>query len=208
MENQISAVLKVVRDSGSREVFRSSDAKIVCIGRDPKVEICISDDPYVQPFHVQLQVNPPECSFMVMTGQPAVCLNGQLATQAILKSGDRITVGKTQFEFCSQNSRTNRTDTDFQSTLYAETLDGAANGIVHNYLTSQGPPTAPPGYRMGRCLGQGGMGVVYEATHLEDPNDFGYRSATCSSVPSRLEVLSVCPVAANISEKRRRNLLR
>lgn len=166
--------VKVGNGASAGQIFQAASAARMHIGSGFDVEIRIADDPLVTSRHVQLDFDPPECRIQVLDDQPKVSFNRQMIRQATLIAGDCLVVGRTSFQIISTGTVDDSADTgEYGRILFSEsggdsTMELAV--ISDQTAASTNPKSvqivAPPGYEIVRCIGRGGMGVVFEVMNL------------------------------------------
>ena len=137
--------------SGSRFEFRDHDAFLV--GRSPEVQFRLPlRDKTLSRVHFLVEVNPPSCRLMDMASTNGVRVNGKRVHLADLQHGDQIQAGGTVLDFAVE-------DDDQTAALVAPSPIRPTAEVEE---TRDSPEAlVPPGYRIERTLGEGGMGVVY-----------------------------------------------
>ena len=166
--------VKVGSGASSGQIFQAASVARMHIGTDSDAEIRIVDDPLIASRHVQLDFAPPECRVQVLSGQPKVRLNRRMITQATLKPGDRLIVGRTSFDLISTGTVDDGADTrDYGKTVVVDSKHESTTDLTHTpdplspaASAASIQTMAPPGYQIIRCIGRGGMGVVFEVMNL------------------------------------------
>jgi serine/threonine-protein kinase len=163
-------VLTVIAGPLSGQTHRLEGHSTFLIGSRPAgVQLSIRGDPYISGTHCLIEVNPPLARLVDLRSKNGTFLNGERVGEAVLRHGDRITVGTTTLLV------------EFPGDLSQQTADGPV-------ATDARTDPLLPGYVVLREAGRGGMGIVYQARRLAD-EQFVAVKAVLPAVHPRPETL-------------------
>ena len=130
------------------------------VGRVADAHLRLShDDPCFSRRHFVLEVNPPRCRLMDFKSRNGTEVNGRRVDVAEIRDGDVIKAGHTVF----------RVSITGPAPEPAPARDEYPTGPgTWDWVPVEDKPAAIGGYEIGRVLGRGGMGVVYEARRIAD----------------------------------------
>lgn len=134
------------------------------IGRGANADLSLPHDLTVSVDHCRVDVTEHGCVVQDLGGRHGTVVNGRSSTRALLQSGDTIGVGMSLLRLTISSER------DYEPTLIRR-ASWSAGGATVAVLAGSAASTHLldiPGYSIRRKLGQGGMGVVYEATQARD----------------------------------------
>jgi serine/threonine-protein kinase len=164
-------ILDVIHGPYAGRSFSLAGHTTFTIGRQPGQHICLPDDPHLSRAHCLVEVNPPLARVVDLGSKTGTIVNGRSAAQAELRDGDEVRAGLTVF-------RVRVPGVHGFGTL---SLPEQRTTVAHN---SAGPPTIP-GYRLGRELGRGAMGVVYLAVQEAEGREVAVKTLLPAIPPSR-----------------------
>jgi serine/threonine-protein kinase len=157
-----SLILDVLHGPYAGRSFPLGGHATFTVGRQPGQHICLAEDPHLSRAHCLVEVNPPLARVVDLGSKTGTWVNGQKVPQAELRDGDEVRAGLTVF-------RVRVPGVGGFGTLPFS--DHRTPGSYH----LAGPP-AVPGYRVGRELGRGAMGVVYHAVREADGEEVAVKS--------------------------------
>ena len=164
-------ILDVIHGPYAGRSFPLAGHATFTIGRHPGQHICLGDDPHLSRTHCLVEVNPPLIRVVDLGSKTGTVVNGEKVPQANLRDGDEVRAGLTVFRVRIPSAD------GFGTLSFSESL-----GTTSYHLA--GPPTVP-GYRIGRELGRGGMGVVHLATREADGRELAVKSLLPAIPPTR-----------------------
>ena len=139
----MSAFRLVVEKGRSKgKVLRLKPTGEVVLGRDQKSSLVVQD-PQASRRHLRISAKLGEFVLEDLGSSNGTFVNGQRVTRAVLRPGDKVLLGETLVWFLEES-------------------EAEAAGERKGELTGR----EVGGYRVGRLLGRGGMGTVYEAVQL------------------------------------------
>jgi len=176
------------------QTFRFADHAAFLVGRSKDAHFRLPDkDPHISRFHLLVEVNPPLCRLRHMSATNPTKVNGAAVEEADLGDGDRIGLGATELTVRLVGSDAGSAFPTV--TLPHEAAPGppppdddrtktSAPISLGSSADAPSEPSAPPdpgapviaGYRVGDKLGEGGMGVVYRATHLASGDEVAVKT--------------------------------
>jgi eukaryotic-like serine/threonine-protein kinase len=134
------------------------------VGRSKRCHFRLSTkDKYFSRVHFMVEVNPPQCRVYDMGSTNGTHVNGTEVTLADLRHGDQIRAGHTILRVSLEGSPVASGRGSTSAALQAPTVAFPPPEAGAAPLAPQPSSLAIPGYVLGRQLGKGGMGVVYEA---------------------------------------------
>lgn len=150
------------------------------IGRSPAAGFALLHDLVVSPEHCCLEIDADSrCRVRDLGSRSGTHVNGRMVQSSELRSGDKLRIGMSDL-FVTVSSQAH-----FEATVIgtAAEFGSSATGLTMNNVAAGHHPGLLdiPGYAIHRKLGEGGMGVVYEATRLEH-ND---RVAIKTMIPNK-----------------------
>lgn len=133
------------------------------VGRHEQASVSVPYDLLAGERQCQIEVTESGCILKDLSGAAATQINGTPASRTLLNSGDCIRFGMTELQvtvdFFAEPPPTvlkRRSFASVESTVSGDTDPSQAIGA----------PLSVPGYQLIRKLGEGAMGVVYEAERL------------------------------------------
>ncbi len=153
---------------GKRFSFSAHDTFIV--GRSKHCHFRLQQDRFCSRVHFLVEINPPLCRVVDMGSNNGTFVNEQKITTAELKDGDKIRAGKSILRVLMHGDES---DSNFAAAASASApVDDTVTATELQLAGVEKPPTADlppvPGYQLIRKLGQGGMGVVFQALRRTD----------------------------------------
>ncbi len=144
-----TVVLKVIEGPYWGKSFALEGATQFTIGRSTKLQISLSEDPYISRHHCLVMVNPQSVRIADLGSKSGTFVNAERIRVADLKHGDLIQVGSTVLEVV------------LPSDDPAISLDSPSNWTVEP--AGLGALPSIPGFTIEREAGRGSMGAVYQA---------------------------------------------
>jgi hypothetical protein len=163
-------ILDIVHGPYAGRSFPLTGHATFTIGRQAGQHISLPDDGYLSRAHCLVEVNPPLMRVVDLGSKTGTIVNGQKVPQADLRDGDEVRAGLTVFRVRVPSARG-------EGTL---TLLSPNNSVA----PSAGPPIIP-GYRLGRELGRGAMGIVHLAIREADGTEVAVKSLLPAVPPTR-----------------------
>lgn len=145
-------VVEKGRDKGKVLVLK--DSQVFLIGRDIKTHLKLRDH-QASRRHLKITTRPGEALLEDLDSSNGTFVNGERVRSWKLAAGDKVLVGETLIFYLADESEDSVTETQTVDTL-------AATGPRKGELSAR----EVSGYRIGRLLGRGGMGTVYEAIQI------------------------------------------
>ncbi len=136
------------------------------IGRAPHAQLALLHDILASLEHCRIEIQPQGCLIRDLGSRQGTVLNGNSVTQSPLRSGDKIQVGMSRLAITISDALT-PTLAPTASVLRQQGAAGQANantGFPPLLRGGEGGFLDIPGYSITKKLGEGGMGIVYEAT--------------------------------------------
>ncbi len=173
----MNVVLRVTAGphEGRSYVFERHETFVV--GRSSTVQFPVPDDRFLSRDHFLIEFNPPLCYLKDMGSTNGTKLNGHRVDEARLKDGDIISAGKSAFQILVQDTwheiprircAVCKCDPPDDVSIAFDPKDTTIKWLCDVCRDHQRKyPKAPEGYWIERKIGDGGMGVVYKALHLE-----------------------------------------
>lgn len=130
------------------------------IGRGSHAQLSLPHDLAASVEHCRLEFTEHGCTVQDLGSRQGTLVNGTRAARSLVDSGDVIQVGLSTLSLSvatSDAAEATVLKRNAWNDPHATTLDGELKGVSSRLLDI-------PGYNLGRKLGEGGMGVVYEAT--------------------------------------------
>ncbi len=150
------------------------------VGRHEKAAVPVPYDLLAAEQQCQIEVTESGCVLQDLSSTTSTQINGVPAGRTLLQSGDRIRFGMTEIQVTA----------DFNAEPPPTVLKRGAHATIDPTASGPGTPSkaatqpfAVPGYRLLRKLGEGAMGVVYEAERL--------------STQERVALKTIIPVAGS-----------
>jgi tetratricopeptide (TPR) repeat protein len=140
-----SSRIRVLSGAGSTRVVELPAEGVVRIGSAPGCQV-ILESPDILPVHFFLKTSGGRAAVVVRDPAAAVRINGVVARQKLLASGDKIELA--------------------EAVLIYESQELAAAAKVSSADRDPLLGSVIAGYRIEDCLGRGAMGTVYRATQL------------------------------------------
>jgi hypothetical protein len=91
----MQVTLTVVAGPHSGRQFQFARLSTFLIGRAPESDFRLDDDPYVDPQHARIDVDPPYCRVTDLESKAGIKVNGKKLSAAELAEGDEVRVGQT-----------------------------------------------------------------------------------------------------------------
>ena len=153
----MKVILTVVEGPHQGARFEFQDHDTFLVGRSPDVQFRLPlKDKTLSRIHFLIEVNPPLCRIMDMASTNGLRINGKLLHLSDLQDGDLIDTGVTSLRLTLE-------DRDTTEVIQEGSTTSA-------WMTTPVMETCPvfPNYEIERTIGQGGMGVVYQALRGND----------------------------------------
>ena len=181
--------LRVIAGPQVGRFFTFEQHETFMIGRSEDSQFCLPRDRYFSRNHCLLEIAPPQCFLRDLGSTNGTFVNGLKVETAHLKNGDHIQGGETVLEvevtadvandFSAYSPNLNQTVTSIITVncLNCGILSKAEVSrpdAVHSYICDdcrgklRKNPQPIPNYEMIRVLGQGGMGTVMMARHVQN----------------------------------------
>jgi serine/threonine protein kinase len=125
------------------------------IGRDVLADVSLPHDLVLSPRHCEIEIGPASCRIQDLASRSGMVLNGESIDVADLHGGEVLRIGLSEMSL-----------TFVRPEVFARTLIGTNSDSSMDATTSGRSSHGLleiPGYSIRRRIGQGGMGVVYEA---------------------------------------------
>lgn len=155
--------IAIVSGPHQGEEFVFDALHTVVVGRADDVQWKLDRDPYFSRYHFRLEIQPPHCRLIDLDSRNGTLVNGERVKDLVLKQGDQIQCGSTNFAVEITQPRFGQE---------TETLDLPGTQQPNAIQTLEVPPEEAPhrvaDYELIQELGRGAMGVVYRA--LERPS--------------------------------------
>lgn len=144
--------LEVISGPHCGQKFEFSEVDRFLVGRGHKAHFRLADrDQYFSRSHFLVDLNPPQCQLYDLQSTNGTYVNGERVTECVLRDGDRISGG----------------DTEFLVKIIGDLDETLIKSPSPPMLVDQAP--APlPGYEWQELIGSGGMGEVYRAVRVAD----------------------------------------
>jgi serine/threonine-protein kinase len=127
------------------------------VGRSKRTSAALPHkDPYLSRYHFLIEINPPLCRVLDLESHNGMFVNGEKVPRADLLDGDILKAGHTAF----------RVGVEPDATLSSQVFELDGPTSMHSPPLESG--ALVPGFQLIRELGQGGMGIVYEAIREAD----------------------------------------
>ncbi len=146
-------VLSIVAGPHSGEEFKFQGHDTLMVGRAPDATWCLNKDPHFSRYHFRVEANPPVCRLIDLRSRNGTVVNGRRVTEAELHDGDVIKCGATRIAVKIKAASPQRITAG--KGLTEPRLAGAHEG---NFM-----PEHIAEFQITGKIGEGGMGVVYEA---------------------------------------------
>lgn len=168
-------ILDVIEGPHEGLKFEFREHASLLAGRAREAHLCLDGDPHFSRYHFRIEVKPPRGMLFDLDSRNGTFVNGKRVAEVLLQPGDIISGGKTKIRFTAVTA-------DPQATTAMLPESSSPSPAGPTVITSQdGSPAtsgAPSGfagalpqqidqYLLHEMLGQGGMGVVHRATHVE-----------------------------------------
>ncbi len=155
----MDVTLTIAAGPGKGKVFSFREHETFLVGRSKHCHFQLPPgDRYCSRIHFLVELNPPLCRLVDMGSNNGTFVNEQRVTSAELKHGDKIRAGRSLLWVQVRADEPAAAPEDPSTRLYVP-----ANGEER-----AGELPRVPGYQTIRRLGQGGMGVVYQAVRVAD----------------------------------------
>jgi eukaryotic-like serine/threonine-protein kinase len=179
---------------GKQFSFDSRDTFLVGRGDDAHLKLS-NDDPYFSRRHFVVEINPPRCRVLDLRSRNGTLVNGNRVESTELKNGDQISGGNTVFRVSLSDPIAQEEPTLVQPTAVLDdpnrTLELPASRA-----------TAFQGYELGREIGRGGMGIVYQAVRLSDNTKVAIKTITPTAGVSQKQInlfVRECQILSQLS---------
>ena len=173
----MNVVLRVTAGPHQGKTFVFDRHETFVVGRSSVVQFPVPDDKFLSRDHFLIEFNPPVCYLKDMGSTNGTKLNGHKVDGARLKDGDLIEAGKSAFEIVIQDTWSEiprikcvicRCDPPKDISISVQPSDTTVNWLCDKCRDHRRKyPTPPEDYWIEKKIGDGGMGVVYQARNLK-----------------------------------------
>lgn len=170
-----------VTDGPNRgQVFTFEQHDLFLVGRSAEAHFAVPDDPYFSRLHFLVEFNPPLCRILDMRSRSGTFVNGERVTATRdLRDSDEVRAGQTSLRVALASANRQQavtlppaTGIPLAEPVSPPPAEGFSGPPSAQEPASSSIPTTMPhaglfpsvsGYRLVGKLGEGGMGVVYQA---------------------------------------------
>ena len=160
-------ILRVVAGPHKGQEFIYDEHDTLLVGRSPRAQLRLKDDPHFSRHHFRLEANPPTCFVMDLGSCNGTFVNGERITECYLKDGDVVSGGRTKMvvSIRSPNQPPSTPEpaarrTSAPSSGQPQTTGQPARVAQHEHAVQIN------GYSIHEQIGTGDLGTVYRATRL------------------------------------------
>lgn len=173
-------LLRVISGPHEGEEFAYEEHNTLLVGRSPRAQLQLTEDPHFSRNHFRLEVKPPTCYLMDLHSRNGTFVNGERVSERFLQDRDVISGGKTKLlVLISEPDGTPGAVRGNDVSLPPKPARSAAVPKSSTSITTPlkafhgAPPSQPEfaeigiaGYQILEQIGAGDLGTVFRATRL------------------------------------------